>query len=323
MPSCRELDTEEIVTKNIGSVTFTTSIIETIELAWPCNDDLAGVPSLEVAAKQARCAAWGADVVQVGAQCKCEDVAMYYVKGVEKISVFFEHQYTTSDKFNGGMSGSVETQVHWDNGTVRTCTPRRPDAPTPRPPPPAHRAPRTAHRTPHTAHRTPHTAHRTHDANEVKFIWARSRPAPAAPSVRDRHPVALTSYYGAPGLEADLLFSYRKSRSYVHFFTAPGALRPPHRDLSIDCKIFFCYKIGRTGRHACGGQWRCKGHAARAQREEKICTRRFQMDFRELRINALPAFFCNPLVTPPLLSGLRPTGPASVLSLDTLDHCFA
>ena len=86
--------------------------------------------------------------------------------------------------------------------------------------------------------------------------------------------LALAPKYGAPGLEADLLFSYRKSRSYVHLFTAPGALRPPHRDLSIDCKIFFCHKIGRTGRHACGGQWRCKGHAARAQREEKICTRR-------------------------------------------------
>ena len=55
MPSCRELDVEEIVTKSIGAVTFTTSIIETIELAYPCN---AG--GADATAKQARCAALAA-----------------------------------------------------------------------------------------------------------------------------------------------------------------------------------------------------------------------------------------------------------------------
>ena len=40
----------------------------------------------------------------------------------------------------------------------------------------------------------------------------------------------------------------------MHFSTGPGVPRPPHRELSIDCKIFFCYKIGRTGRHRPKGE---------------------------------------------------------------------
>lgn len=58
----------------------------------------------------------------------------------------------------------------------------------------------------------------------------------------------------AAGLVGYLLFWYRKSRSHVHFSTGPGVPRPPHRELSIECKIFFCHKIGRTGRHRPKGE---------------------------------------------------------------------
>ena len=126
MPSCRELDVEEIVTKSIGAVTFTTSIIETIELAYPCN---AG--GADAAAKQARCAAWNVPVEQSGVQCRCSHSEMYYVKGIERMGVAFEHAYTTTEMVNGGLAGSsavvgekLDTKVHWSNGTQHECTPR-------------------------------------------------------------------------------------------------------------------------------------------------------------------------------------------------------
>ena len=135
VPSCREIDVEEIVTKSIGAVTFTTSIIETIELAYPCNGD-----SADAAAKQARCAAWNVTVEQTGVQCRCSHAVMYYVKGVEKMGVAFEHAYTTTENVNGGLAGSsavqgekLDTKVHWSNGTEHECTPPRPAlAPAPR-----------------------------------------------------------------------------------------------------------------------------------------------------------------------------------------------
>ena len=36
-PSCRRLTAEEVVTKRLGAVSFTTSVIETIELGWKCS----------------------------------------------------------------------------------------------------------------------------------------------------------------------------------------------------------------------------------------------------------------------------------------------
>ena len=146
MPSCRELDVEEIVTKSIGAVTFTTSIIETIELAYPCN---AG--SADAAAKQARCAAWNVTVEQSGVQCRCSHSEVYYVKGIERMGVAFEHAYTTTEKVNGGLAGSsavvgekLDTKVHWGNGTEHECTPRhlalprQPETKPPVPSPPMH-----------------------------------------------------------------------------------------------------------------------------------------------------------------------------------------
>ena len=120
---------------------------------------------------------------------------------------------------------------------------------------PAHTLhPRRGRRLPYTgpAHRTARTATTT-SIHMVPKSGVRSVRSPAAPAPRDCHGSQLyelpATSYGAPGLENYLLFCYRKSQSHVHFSTGPGALRPPHRDLSIDCKIFFCHKIGRTGRH--------------------------------------------------------------------------
>lgn len=100
-PACHDVAIEEVVTKSIGAVTFTTSIIETIEIAWNCASD-------DAASKEARCAAMNAPVTNTsaGAQCKCVGRETYYVKGVEALGVAFEHGYTTTSKISGGLDGS-------------------------------------------------------------------------------------------------------------------------------------------------------------------------------------------------------------------------
>ena len=117
-PPCRSLDPEEVVTKSIGAVTFTTSIIESVELAWAC-----GAVDDDALAKKARCdtmipggafhvdgattgyAAWKVDTPLKGMQCKCTTRETYYVKGVEHMGIVFEHGYSTTGKA-GGLGGS-------------------------------------------------------------------------------------------------------------------------------------------------------------------------------------------------------------------------
>jgi hypothetical protein len=90
-PGCRKLGVADIYTKNKDSVSFTTSIIESVEYAWPC----AGI---DAPFKRAQCDEIGAPVLQAGLQCECIATNVYYVKGVEAITVAFEHGYTTTAK---------------------------------------------------------------------------------------------------------------------------------------------------------------------------------------------------------------------------------
>ena len=120
-PGCRKLDVAEIYNKNKDSVSFTTSIIESVEYAWPC----AGI---EAPFKRAQCAEIGAPVVPTGLQCKCVDTNVYYVKGVEAITVAFEHGYTTTPALNlegdsavkAAGEAALDTELSFPNGTKRT-----------------------------------------------------------------------------------------------------------------------------------------------------------------------------------------------------------
>jgi LSD1 subclass zinc finger protein len=120
-PPCRALDPEEVVTKSIGAVTFTTSIIESVELAWAC-----GATDTDALGKKARCDTMIADggafhvdgttknytawkLNTNGMQCKCTTRETYYVKGVEKMGIVFEHGYTTTGKA-GGLKGSSSVE---------------------------------------------------------------------------------------------------------------------------------------------------------------------------------------------------------------------
>ena len=111
-PECRVLEPEEAVTKGIGAVTFTTSIIETIEFAWKCGIE---VDALTKAGKCDAAKAAGLRVVDEYSplngvdrvQCKCLIREMYYVKGVEHMGIVFEHLYTTTSEA-GSLKGSSE-----------------------------------------------------------------------------------------------------------------------------------------------------------------------------------------------------------------------
>ena len=138
-PPCRILDDEEVVTKSIGAVTFTTSIIETVELAWRC-----AAIDPDATAKKLRCDtmiadggtfhvdnttpnydAWKQSTALTGMQCKCRKRETYYVKGVEKLGVVFEHGYSTTSKA-GGLEGS--SNVAEDGLSTRVGSQRFEDA---------------------------------------------------------------------------------------------------------------------------------------------------------------------------------------------------
>ena len=115
-PACRALEPEEAVTKAIGAVTFTTSVIESIELAWKCTDGTGDDP--DARKKQEACndaenkgTSSGIEYSSVNGvderQCKCLIRETYYVKGVEKMGIVFEHGYTTTDRAGSLDGGSA------------------------------------------------------------------------------------------------------------------------------------------------------------------------------------------------------------------------
>jgi len=100
-PACRPLQPDEIVTKGVGSVHFTTNIIETIEYGWPCDDADAD------ATKRGKCEEGGGSVEQSGNQCICALSTTFYPKGIEDLKLAFEHEYRSTDKlFNPILKGS-------------------------------------------------------------------------------------------------------------------------------------------------------------------------------------------------------------------------
>ena len=118
-PECRVLEPEEAVTKAIGAVTFTTSIIETIDFAWKCRNETSFDLDLDALVKEGKCNAskyiQGLTVVDEYSplngvdrvQCKCLIREMYYVKGVEHMGIVFEHGYKTTNQA-GSLHGSSE-----------------------------------------------------------------------------------------------------------------------------------------------------------------------------------------------------------------------
>lgn len=91
-PECRALQPEEVVTKGVDSIAFTTSMISTVELGWRCGT------TASAAAKEAECAAFGVNVSTDGVQCSCVHSSTFYVKGVERMQLAFEHRYEASSK---------------------------------------------------------------------------------------------------------------------------------------------------------------------------------------------------------------------------------
>ena len=119
-PACRALEPEEAVTKGIGAVTFTTSVIESIEFAWNCRTG--GIDDADAQYKERICD--GAESKQLSngieyssvngvadVQCKCLIRETYYVKGVEHMGIVFEHGYSTTSKA-GSLEGSSEVSEH-------------------------------------------------------------------------------------------------------------------------------------------------------------------------------------------------------------------
>lgn len=102
-PSCRDIDVEEVVTKSIGAVTFTTSVIETIEFSWNCRsrDEENGFKAKRCVDMDGQKETSG----DAGEQCKCSRRETYYVKGVEDMGIVFEHGYSTTIKA-GELTGS-------------------------------------------------------------------------------------------------------------------------------------------------------------------------------------------------------------------------
>lgn len=116
MPECRNLQPEEIVTKGIGSISFTTSIIETYEYSWEC-----GNQSAATRAKEASCGGAVVDRTNAGRQCSCATSQTYYVKGVEELQVAFEHSYFTSGSSRIDLSGVSNHKSCADTQGDKTC----------------------------------------------------------------------------------------------------------------------------------------------------------------------------------------------------------
>ena len=116
-PSCRNLLVEEIVVKSIGAVSFTTSVIEDLEIGWRCSGSTH-------TAKSAACADIGAAVEQTGDQCACSSSSMYYVKGVEKLNIVLEHGYKTTEKIlNGRKGSSIVDDDDFEDGSASEIEP--------------------------------------------------------------------------------------------------------------------------------------------------------------------------------------------------------
>mmetsp|Transcript_3110 Transcript_3110/g.10308 ORF Transcript_3110/g.10308 Transcript_3110/m.10308 type:complete len:253 (-) Transcript_3110:1092-1850(-) len=115
-PECRTLQPEEIVTKGIGSISFTTSIIETYEYSWEC-----GNQSAATRAKEASCGGAVVDRTNAGRQCSCATSQTYYVKGVEELQVAFEHSYFTSGSSRIDLSGVSNHKSCADTQGDKTC----------------------------------------------------------------------------------------------------------------------------------------------------------------------------------------------------------
>ena len=118
-PPCRELTDDEVATKAVGSVGLTTSIIETIDYSFPCDDT-----SAVSAAKRTACTQIGSTVQTnyggLANQCKCTASTTFYVKGIEDLVVAFEHSYQLSHVHNG-QSG-VSNAADCDDVSSGSCT---------------------------------------------------------------------------------------------------------------------------------------------------------------------------------------------------------
>ena len=89
-PACRTLQPEEVVTKGTGSIAFTTSLIETVEHGWRCN-----ATDARSQAKRDACDALGVSYTtgSTPGQCLCSSSETYFVRGVEKMVIAFEHMF--------------------------------------------------------------------------------------------------------------------------------------------------------------------------------------------------------------------------------------
>ena len=96
-PACRSFQPEEVVTKGLGYVAITTSVIETHEYGWPCN--------VSNTTQEQACAAGDMVVAQsVLGQCSCDREQTFFVKGTENMRIAFEHTYFGSERV-GSLSG--------------------------------------------------------------------------------------------------------------------------------------------------------------------------------------------------------------------------
>ena len=75
-PDCMSLPVDEVVTKGIGSISFTTHVIETVELGWSCE----AASTDEALAKQRKCTDHHAVKPGQPNQCYCASQRHYFVQ---------------------------------------------------------------------------------------------------------------------------------------------------------------------------------------------------------------------------------------------------
>ena len=132
-PACEALMPAELTTKTQRSLFFTTSIVETVSLGWPC-------AAADAVQRSAECAAvGGASFARSGGQCGCRSSRALYPLAVEEMEMAFEHAYATTEQF--GWLGSsaksdgsspdderLESVMVYSNGSEVTFAPGEPIA---------------------------------------------------------------------------------------------------------------------------------------------------------------------------------------------------
>ena len=126
VPACLALSENELVTKGVNMLSFTTSVIETEEWRWRC-----GGSSHDE--RHAACEQHGGLVTSnhggVIGQCHCVSSTTYYARGVENLVIAIDHAFYASLRPAGGSSLLSNTAELNGVSNVAACANMPPSPP--------------------------------------------------------------------------------------------------------------------------------------------------------------------------------------------------